>query len=135
MYSAVTLYQLCHVLGWVSFSLTVLGDFIAVIKHQGQKKYEQGIISFSLHLSGEKFHPEGTEEEATKAAYWLAPHGILMSQDPLPRDGTVHSVCSPSTPVVNQENAPQTGLPSSLLELLSHVRLSSHGILACIKLT
>lgn len=52
-----------------------------------------------------------------RAAYWLAPFGLLnllscTVEDQLPRDVTTYSGLGPPTLIINQENAP-TGMPKN----------------------
>lgn len=52
--------------------------------------------------------------------YLCALHGCsaclpYTTQNHLPRGGTTHSELGPSTPIINQENAPQAALPGHSL--------------------
>lgn len=84
----------------------------------------------------------GTKAEAIELrACWFAPHGLLTllsyrTQDHLSRGGATHNEVDISTPIINQENALQGYLLASRLKdfFLTDL-LSSHIVLACIKLT
>lgn len=56
-------------------------------------------------------------------AYWLAFQvlcSLLITQDQLCRDGTIHNKLDPSMYIINQENALQTYLQANLIETFSH---------------
>jgi hypothetical protein len=59
--------------------------------------------------------------------YWLTPHGLprLLScttHDHISGVSTAHSWLDPPTPIINQENAPQTCLQVNLREAFSQLR-------------
>lgn len=62
------------------------------------------------------------------AAHRLALHSFSLPGQPdslqehLPREGTAHSMLTPPTSIVNQENAPQTCLQANLMEAISQPR-------------